>query len=408
MFFPTNSGLRRSASEAPPGHDGGRWLALTLLSCVLLSFGLLSCGADDPATNPATGGMPGIDASDGEGGMQVAGGTPGAGAGNDAPSGGFAGDSGGEGGSAGAATEGGSAGEAGGGAAGDATGGSAGAEATGGEGGTAGAPEVQDCSGKTVTPGDHEIMLEVDGRSRSYVLHVPDSVDASGPVPLILDFHGNGSNANAQRGSSGWQEKSDQEGFIVAYPNGLGNSWNVGVCCGEALMSNSDDVAFAKAIVEQVSAEACIDPKRVFATGHSNGAGLVHRIACEGAEVFAAVAPAASDIVTDPCEPSRPISEISFRGMADDLVDYNGGNTGSTGWYSPGAKQTLEIWKEINGCTGQVEPVLEYCETYTMCDAGTEATLCSLPDTGHDPYNNAVGFDVVDAAWAMFERQPMP
>jgi hypothetical protein len=46
--------------------------------------------------------------------------------------------------------------------------------------------------------------------------------------------------------------------------------------------------------------------------------------------------------------------------------------------------------------------------THTQCSAGVEDALCSLPDTGHDTYNNAVKMSVPDVAWEMFERQPMP
>jgi polyhydroxybutyrate depolymerase len=169
-----------------------------------------------------------------------------------------------------------------------------------------------------------------------------------------------------------------------------------------------DDVGFAKAIVAAVSAEACIDPKRVYATGISNGAGLSHRLACEAADVFAAIAAASADLVTDPCKPARPISELSVRGEADTLVAFAGGNTGSTGWYSPGAKGTFELWKKINNCTGPIEKKREYCETHTQCAGGVEVTLCALPNVGHILYDNALNFDVPEVAWEMFAKHPMP
>jgi polyhydroxybutyrate depolymerase len=224
----------------------------------------------------------------------------------------------------------------------------------------------------------------------------------------VLDFHGNGSSGMQEQSGSGWQQKADREGFIVAFPDGVGNGWNVGNCCGRALSEKIDDVGFARAIVAAVSGAACIDPKRIYATGISNGAGLSHRLACEAADVFAAIAAASADLVTDPCTPARPISELSVRGESDTLVAYAGGNTGSTGWYSPGAKGTLELWKTIDGCSGLPEKTLEYCETYRGCRGGVEVTLCSLPGTGHILYDNSLSFDVPEVAWDMFKRQPMP
>jgi polyhydroxybutyrate depolymerase len=255
--------------------------------------------------------------------------------------------------------------------------------------------------------GSNSVMIMHGGRSRRFSVHVPSSVEAGSAVPLVLDFHGNGSGGSQQESSSGWRAKADSEGFVVAYPDGVGNGWNVGNCCGEALMNMVDDVGFTREIVKTISANLCIDSKRVFATGLSNGAGMAHRLACEAADVFAAIAAASADLVTDPCTPARPISELSVRGTSDTAVAYEGGNTGSTGWYSPGAKGTLMLWKGINGCSGEPDTSKEYCETYTQCEGGVEVTLCSLPNTGHILYQNSLGFNVPDEAWAMFMRQPM-
>jgi polyhydroxybutyrate depolymerase len=263
-------------------------------------------------------------------------------------------------------------------------------------------------SSSTLTVGDNRATLQHGGRSRSYVVYLPSSVKAGTAVPLVLDFHGNGGSSTQEESSSGWKKKADQAGFIVIYPDGVGKAWNVGNCCGEALSGKVDDVGFTRAVIEAVSQAACIDPKRIYATGMSNGAGFTHRLACEAADVIAAIAAASADLVTDPCTPARPISELSVRGLTDTMVAYAGGNTGSTGWYSPGAKGTLDLWKKIDQCTGSVETSRQYCETYSRCSASVEITLCSLPNTGHDTYNNAVALSVPDVAWDMFQRQPMP
>ena len=106
----------------------------------------------------------------------------------------------------------------------------------------------------------------------------------------------------------------------MAFPSGLtgpsGAAWNVGPCC----VANVDDVAFTRALVAQISMTACIDPKRVYATGFSMGGGMAHYIACHAADVFAAVAPSAFDLLQEnvgDCLPPRPITVISFRGSAD-------------------------------------------------------------------------------------------
>jgi polyhydroxybutyrate depolymerase len=285
----------------------------------------------------------------------------------------------------------------------------AGSSGTAANGGASGNAAQAPCPASNVLKaGDNRKTLTHDGRERRFNVYVPSSITAMSRVPLVLDFHGNGSSGMQEQSGSGWRQKADAEQFIVVYPDGIGNGWNVGNCCGEALNSMVDDVGFARAMVQTVSSEACIDAHRVYATGISNGAGLAHRLACEAADVFAAIAAASADLVTDPCKPARPISEISVRGLNDTLVAYEGGNTGSTGWFSPGAKGTLDLWKTINGCIGAASTTLEHCETYTQCNADVEVTLCSLPNTGHILYTNSLNFSVPDNAWEMFKRQTLP
>jgi polyhydroxybutyrate depolymerase len=239
-------------------------------------------------------------------------------------------------------------------------------------------------------------------------VYVPSSIKSGSAVPLIFDFHGHGSNGAQEESSSGWKKKADQTSLVMVYPDGVDNSWNVGNCCGLAMSENVDDVGFTKAMIQAVSKATCIDARRIYATGMSNGAGFVHRLGCEASDVIAAIAPASADLVTDPCTPARPISVLAVRGLSDTTVAYAGGNTGSTGWYDPGAKKSLDLWKQIDECTGSAVTTHTYCESYTTCAAGVEDTLCSLPNTGHDTYNNAVGMSVPDVAWEMFQRQLMP
>ena len=120
------------------------------------------------------------------------------------------------------------------------------------------------------------------------------------------------------------------------------------------------------------------------------------------------MAPVSTDLRTQPCTPERPISVLAFRGTTDFLEPYEGGEVGPPGmtFTSPGAKGSLELWRAIDGCTGTPAMNALYCETYSACAQGVEVTLCSLPNVGHVPYGNALDFDVAQAAWEMFQRQP--
>jgi poly(3-hydroxybutyrate) depolymerase len=335
----------------------------------LLIAGLLACGSNNSGGGGASGGATSTGGTTGSGGIPGTGGKSGAGgaAGANTGTGGAtaAGGASGTGGMTGGATGaglGGSAGRTG--AAGAS--GRGGASANGGETGNGGAsgaagqsdagsprdattinpsgdasvakevavpsgdaadakPVTSTCTGSsTLKAGDNKSALQFGGRSRSYTVYVPSSIKSGTAVPLIFDFHGHGGNASQEESSSGWKKKADQVGAIMVYPEGVDSSWNVGNCCGQAMSENVDDVGFTKAIIEAVSKAACIDAKRIYATGMSNGAGFVHRLGCEAADVIAAIGAASADLVTDPCTPVRPISEISIRGLSDTTVAYAG------------------------------------------------------------------------------------
>jgi polyhydroxybutyrate depolymerase len=72
-------------------------------------------------------------------------------------------------------------------------------------------------------PGDHPRSIDVDKRTRSYIVHVPPGYDNSKPVPVVLAFHGGGANAENMVQFCGLNEKADKEGFIVVYPSGTGH-----------------------------------------------------------------------------------------------------------------------------------------------------------------------------------------
>jgi polyhydroxybutyrate depolymerase len=265
-----------------------------------------------------------------------------------------------------------------------------------------GSTETVKCTAPMLAAGDHMMMLDHDGEQREYNVHVPTKYDGTKAVPLVLDFHGWTSSAMAEEGASGWKEKADEIGFITVYPLGLDQSWNGGaLCCGTSQSSGVDDQGFAIAIVDKMKEDACIDPKRVYVTGISNGGAMSHLLACKESDVFAAAAPVSMGNGTTPCMPGRPISVVMFRGEMDELVAYNGGTF-------PSAMADFDMWKDINGCTGSPMMTHTYCETYTDCMAGTEVTLCSLPNGMHNVYQDSAEVKVADVAWEAFERQILP
>ncbi len=277
----------------------------------------------------------------------------------------------------------------------------------GSTGGTGGVGPVT-CPSPALQPGDPMQTVLVGGTPRSYVLHVPTTYDGSKPVPLVVDFHAIGGSGMQERANSPYPAVTDPDGAVMAFPTGLagpsGPAWNVGPCC----VPTADDVAFAKALVVQISATACIDPKRVYATGFSMGGGMAHYLACHAADVFAAVAPAAFDLLqdnVDSCVPFRPITVISFRGNNDPLVPYDGGPSAVVPGMPVtflGADGTFRRWAAIDQCTGSPStPDGNGCSTFSSCQGGVEVTLCTIQGSGLDPGNARI-------AWPVLKRHPLP
>ncbi|MCB9495682.1 MAG: feruloyl esterase [Fibrobacteria bacterium] len=258
------------------------------------------------------------------------------------------------------------------------------------------------CSGNKLSSGDQTRTLSIKGDSRTYILHVPSSYTGKSPAPLVVDFHPIGGTGSGEFNSSPYKGKTDPEGVISAYPNGkngpMGGAWNVGPCC----VANTDDTAFARAIVADIKSVGCVDPKRVYAVGFSMGGGMSHFNACHNADIFAAVAPAAFDLLKenqDACKPARPITVVSFRGTSDPIVPYAGGYS-SVVQGMPinflGAKATAAKWAELNKCTGS--PSAEDangCSTYSNCQGGVQVTLCTKQGGGHDYGNATVGWPIL-------------
>ena len=83
-----------------------------------------------------------------------------------------------------------------------------------------------------VEPGDHTRTLKVDGRDRSYLVHVPGKYDGKTPMPVVLALHGAAMNGPMMAVFCGLNKKADEAGFIAVYPSGAGMgiflTWNAG------------------------------------------------------------------------------------------------------------------------------------------------------------------------------------
>jgi poly(3-hydroxybutyrate) depolymerase len=269
------------------------------------------------------------------------------------------------------------------------------------------------------------ITIQSGGLMRTYNVRFPPGYDGTVAVPLVLDLHGSGVNGQLQEALSGFKALADANGFIVAYPDGKFQEWNAGLCCDPAASSGVDDVGFARDVVADLTNKANIDVHRVYATGLSNGGGMVQRLACEAADVFAAAAPVAFPLVLDPltsCHPARPISVLHFAGLTDGIIPYEGGVVVSpvTGqmFVVPSAQSSFAYWAATDACGAGPPDVVEdlgngaTCATYTSCAAGVAVGLCSIHGSaalsGHILYANTDGVNVAQRAWDFLSGFTLP
>lgn len=181
------------------------------------------------------------------------------------------------------------------------------------------------------------------------------------PVPLVLVLHGGGGRAISTQRWTGFNDVADEHGFIVVYPNGVNHHWNDGRV--DTVLDNEhiDDNSFLSQLIDHIAAEYSVDIGRVFVTGASNGGMMSLRVACEMSDKVAGIALLIANLPAETdCDTARPIPVLIMNGTADPLVPFEGGDVGIPDGRSRGvvlsSHETVEFWREVNGCAGNPEP----------------------------------------------------
>jgi predicted peptidase len=68
---------------------------------------------------------------------------------------------------------------------------------------------------------DVEVTIRVDGLDRTYLVHRPSGFNSSKALPMVMMLHGRGGSSHLAAHDFGWIEKSDQEGFLIVFPQAL-------------------------------------------------------------------------------------------------------------------------------------------------------------------------------------------
>ncbi len=265
-------------------------------------------------------------------------------------------------------------------------------------------------AGIGLDPGLHERTLTLNGSagaSRRYRVHVPESAPPRGGWPLVVVFHGGGGTATNTRLKTGWDILAETENFVVAFGEGTrpdpdsppafadnGQTWNDGSqreAIG-AIERGEDDVNYVRALLEDLQWRLPINPRRIHATGFSNGAGMTFHAARSLPGQFASIAPVAgADAGLMPPELSAPISLLYMTGTSDPLNPVDGGEVfllNSFLGVKPPVDEQLARWRTALDCPRQAVEIelgdsAVNATRFAPCVDGSRVELWLLQGHGH-------------------------
>lgn len=248
----------------------------------------------------------------------------------------------------------------------------------------------------------------VDGTQRSYLLHIPSSLDKEGHAPLLIALHGGLGNGRKmiKLTQGGFNRLAEEKGFLVVYPDGMEKHWNDGRHGEEtghsAHQNETDDVGFLSALIDKLIAEWNLNSERIYVTGMSNGSMMSHRLACELSHRITAIAAVAGNLprrYLPDCKPTNPLSVLVISNDQDPLMPYGGGYvTGPFGHRKLGqvlsASETTAFWASHNRCSPS--PMVAHQpdrdesdgtrvrqETYPDCTQETQVIHYVIENGGH-------------------------
>jgi len=266
------------------------------------------------------------------------------------------------------------------------------------------------------------------GGDRPVKVQIPPGLDPDVPAPLLMLLHGYAARGDEMEAYLRLGAAAAMNGVIYLHPDGTTGSngdrfWNATDACCDVDGSGVDDSSYLAGLITEIGSHVAVDPRRVFVMGHSNGAFMSYRMACDRADTIAAIISLAGAPPADPaaCRPSEPVAILQVHGSADDQVRVGGGSL--TGNLAPGddrlmayppLEASLAEWARYNGCAGKRTPSgasLDLDRTlvganapnetvvsaYESCRPGGAVELWMIQGGGHAPeFTDDFGARVVE------------
>ncbi len=201
-------------------------------------------------------------------------------------------------------------------------------------------------------PGDHIVTMNIAGRERRCLMHIPPSYDGTKPMPALVMLHGILQDGDRIASHTGFSEIADREGFIAIYPESLGwvgnnvRTWNV----GRNSLQYTDDAQFVQSLLDSVKDGLNIDRRRIYLAGYSNGGMLAHELATRNPNEFAALATVSASMNGSEARPDSPVPVLTITSTNDWVVPRRGRSIVQNHWaldMEPSSR-TVDFWRQTN------------------------------------------------------------
>jgi polyhydroxybutyrate depolymerase len=246
-------------------------------------------------------------------------------------------------------------------------------------------------------------------------VHTPIGYQDDKPLPVVLGFHGHGGTAVVFERGSGFSTLADQQHFLAVYPQGLVLNGAPFWASAGPIDAGIDDIRFVSDVLDALQSRFCVDPQRIYATGFSNGGGMVGYLACRLAGRIAAFAPASGNFYAVPggCHPSRPVPMLDFHGTADMIVPYTGiPSEENPPFPLPSIPEWLLGWAARDGCTSGPSVFLRApgltAEQWSGCQDGSAVIHYRADGGGHAWPAMVAGQPGAQVIWQFFAAHPLP
>jgi polyhydroxybutyrate depolymerase len=260
------------------------------------------------------------------------------------------------------------------------------------------------CKAPVIKTGQTRVDTTSNGAPRWYLRNVPAAYNGRTPLPVIVDLHGYAEGATVHTQMSALGPYGDLLGFITITPEGSGTSvpmWNTDL--------KGADIAFIGNLLNEIDRTLCVDDRRVYVSGLSNGAFMTSAVACAYSNRVAAVAPVAGIRDIKGCAPTRAVPVVTFHGTADPYVSYTGGlgakaldlpaangshkTLGQEGLAKtalskgPSVPQITATWAKRNGCSTRAPSEQKLATDVTLltwdCPHDASVELYRITGGGH-------------------------